>query len=168
MRSKGKIVARYATGKFQWVASTGEKKSISWRTTVLNNLLDQKSDGENLTVKDLVDRLEKGLDREAFDRLTDFIGITPKMFSDNLGIPFRTLNRRKDVFKPEESQKIFRVASVFHKAFQLFEDLEKARSWFLKPKKALFGETPLEFCKTDLGAREVEDFIGKLEHGVYV
>jgi len=35
-----------------------------------------------------------------------------------------------------------------------------------KLRKALEGKTPLAYARTELGAREVEDLIGRLEHGV--
>jgi uncharacterized protein (DUF2384 family) len=34
-------------------------------------------------------------------------------------------------------------------------------------KKALENQTPLEYSRTELGAREVENLIGRLEHGVF-
>ncbi len=36
-----------------------------------------------------------------------------------------------------------------------------------RPARALDGETPLNHTDTEVGAREVEHFIGRLEHGVY-
>jgi len=31
----------------------------------------------------------------------------------------------------------------------------------------LGGETPLEYAETEVGAREVEDLLGRIEYGVY-
>ena len=42
-----------------------------------------------------------------------------------------------------------------------------ARDWLAKPARALDGETPIEHADTEAGAREVENLIGRLEHGVY-
>ena len=33
--------------------------------------------------------------------------------------------------------------------------------------RALGGATPLDFAKTEPGAREVENVLGRLEHGVF-
>ena len=49
----------------------------------------------------------------------------------------------------------------------LFEgDNAAALRWLTAPRKALEGKTPLAYARTELGAREVEDLIGRLEHGV--
>jgi hypothetical protein len=46
-------------------------------------------------------------------------------------------------------------------------DPEAARQWLRTPKGALGDATPLAFAATDVGAREVEDLIGRAEHGVF-
>jgi putative toxin-antitoxin system antitoxin component (TIGR02293 family) len=51
---------------------------------------------------------------------------------------------------------------------QLFEgDADAARRWLTTPSKELDNTAPLDFARTELGAREVEDLIGRLEHGVF-
>src|SRR5258706_218900 len=68
----------------------------------------------------------------------------------------------------DESERLLRIATVFEKAVDLFEgDLVSARRWLSTPKKALGGETPLSFARTEIGGREVEALIGRLEHGVF-
>lgn len=47
-------------------------------------------------------------------------------------------------------------------------DQQTSRDWLARPARALGGRTPLEFAETEIGAREVEDLIGRLEHGVYI
>ena len=62
---------------------------------------------------------------------------------------------------------MLRIARVFDLAAALFEhDLASANVWLREPKKALGGEAPLQFARTEVGAREVEHLIGRLEHGV--
>jgi putative toxin-antitoxin system antitoxin component (TIGR02293 family) len=63
---------------------------------------------------------------------------------------------------------LLRLSLVFEKAVNLFEgDTDAARAWLGRPNKALGGETPLSAVETEIGAREVEDLIGRLEHGVF-
>jgi putative toxin-antitoxin system antitoxin component (TIGR02293 family) len=87
-----------------------------------------------------------------------------------VSIPQRTLTRRKQTgrLQPDESERLFRVARVIEKAVQLFEgDREAAMRWFQTPQPALDGKKPIEFARTEVGGREVEDLIGRLEHGVF-
>lgn len=86
-----------------------------------------------------------------------------------VGIPQRTLTRRQgeDRLQPDESDRVLRAARVFELAVDLFEgDAAAARQWLLTPQPGLGGQVPLEFASTDVGGREVENLIGRLEHGV--
>jgi putative toxin-antitoxin system antitoxin component (TIGR02293 family) len=47
------------------------------------------------------------------------------------------------------------------------ESTENARAWLTSPQLGLGGAIPLEHSVTELGAREVEDLLGRIEHGVY-
>jgi putative toxin-antitoxin system antitoxin component (TIGR02293 family) len=59
------------------------------------------------------------------------------------------------------------VARVFAKALDLFEgNAEGAKRWFYTPARALGGERPITFARTDLGTQEVEALIDRLEQGV--
>ena len=75
--------------------------------------------------------------------------------------------KSKGKFTPEESERLLRLGTVFEQAVELFEgDRAAALRWLTAPRKALEGKTPLAYARTELGAREVEDLIGRLEHGV--
>jgi putative toxin-antitoxin system antitoxin component (TIGR02293 family) len=53
-------------------------------------------------------------------------------------------------------------------AVELFEgDVKAAKKWLQTPQRALGGAVPLEFASTEAGAKEVENLIGRLEHGVF-
>jgi putative toxin-antitoxin system antitoxin component (TIGR02293 family) len=82
----------------------------------------------------------------------------------------RTLARRQSEGKlrPDESDRLFRASALFEKAIDLFEgDVTAAGRWLQAPQEALSNRTPLELASTDVGAREVENLILRLEHGVF-
>ncbi len=86
-----------------------------------------------------------------------------------VAIPQRTLTRRQTEGRltPEESDRVLRASRVFDLAVDLFEgDVSAARQWLQEPQPGLGGEVPLEFVSTEVGAREVENLIARLEHGV--
>jgi putative toxin-antitoxin system antitoxin component (TIGR02293 family) len=111
--------------------------------------------------------LHQGLPRKAFDGLRDELGVTTDDLADVLGIPSRTLARRTDRFKPDESERLLRLGSVLRKATDVLEEPESVRRWMLQPKRALGGLTPLRCCDTEVGAREVEALLTRIEHGVF-
>ncbi len=119
---------------------------------------------------ELVRRVEQGLSFKALESLAALSGLAVTRFASILGIPPRTLARRKAAGKlaPDESERLLRVSTVFEKAVELFDgDVLAAATWLTSPKKALANETPLEYSRHELGAREVENLIGRLEHGVF-
>lgn len=119
------------------------------------------------TMRQIRDALHIGAPRALFDQLKRDLGVSSEELCEIVGIPPRTLARRTDRFKPDESERILRVAGVFAKAQDVLEDTEASRHWMLRPKSALGGLTPLRCCDSEMGAREVEALLGRIEHGVF-
>ena len=118
----------------------------------------------------VISQVEKGLPYAAFERFQRNTGLTTEHLIDVLQIPRRTLARRKTTgrFAFDESDRLVRVARIYAKALQLFDsDAREATRWFLTVRRALGGSTPLEMTRTSVGAQEVEDLIGRIEHGVF-
>ena len=119
---------------------------------------------------DVVRRIERGFAYEAVLRLRKRLDLPLEEVADYVRITPRTLSRRKDEgrLRPEESERVLRVSRVVDLAVDLFEgDVAATRRWLSTPKRALGGATPLDYARTEVGAREVERLIGRLEHGVY-
>jgi putative toxin-antitoxin system antitoxin component (TIGR02293 family) len=74
--------------------------------------------------------------------------------------------RIRELEEPDEFHTL-RVASAFQKSIEVLGSLDKARRWFTSPKRALGDKTPLEFCATDIGAEEVCNLLGRIEHGIF-
>lgn len=118
------------------------------------------------TVATVIEGLQEGLPVEALDRAQEMLGITRETLAKVLHASVRTLARRK-VLAAVESEKLFRLTELFQRAVQVVGGAAEARRWFSSPKKALGGRTPLEYMVSDLGAREVENLLGRIEHGVF-
>jgi uncharacterized protein (DUF2384 family) len=44
---------------------------------------------------------------------------------------------------------------------------QRRRTPMVTPQFGLGGAVPLEYAETEVGAREVENLLGRIEHGVY-
>lgn len=135
--------------------------------TVLQQLGVKTSAAAGSTLAQIRDALKQGVPREAFESIRGDLGVSTEELAEILGIPTRTLARRTDRFKPDESERLLRVGSVVQKAVDVLEDRLAARRWMTQPKRALGGLTPLRCCDTEVGAREVEALLGRIEHGVF-
>jgi len=118
---------------------------------------------------DMIGVIKKGLPFEAFEKLQQRLGVSAKVLAKVLNIADRTLTRRKGErrFQAGESERLLRLGTLFDKAVDVLGKREDAQHWFLAPKKALGEQSPLEYADTELGAREVEDLLGRIEHGVF-
>lgn len=121
-------------------------------------------------VSAVIKQLQKGLPYKAIVTLQKNTGIPLEQLAAILRIPPRTLARRKTEsrFHTDESERLMRLGRVFEKSCDLFEgNVEAAKRWLDTPAKAFAGVTPFQMIETEIGAREVEELIIRLEHGVF-
>jgi putative toxin-antitoxin system antitoxin component (TIGR02293 family) len=114
--------------------------------------------------------VEKGFPWKSFERFVKNIGLPAESIADIVGIPKRTLARRKveGRLKPDESDHLLRIARVFAKSLQLFDgDREAATLWLTDLNIALGRIAPLDYARTEVGASEVEALVDRIEYGIY-
>ena len=118
---------------------------------------------------DWVKMIRKGIPAAAVESLTRMVGVSQSELAATLGIPERTLARRKreGMLTSEESAKLVRLARVVGRAREVFENLDAALNWLKSPNAALSGAAPLTWLDTDIGAESVLDTLGRIEHGVF-
>jgi putative toxin-antitoxin system antitoxin component (TIGR02293 family) len=117
----------------------------------------------------ILQAVERGLGFRTLERFQRNFSLSLTQLTQLIQIPPTTLIRRRQTGRltPEESDRLMRAARLFAKALELFEgDHVAARKWLSTPQTALGGVRPLEVSKTEVGAREVESLIDRLEHGV--
>jgi len=117
---------------------------------------------------EVIAKIRHGLAIGEFAFLADWLASTEDELARWLGISRATLHRRKKSGQLDsgESERLIRVARLMARACEVFESEESARSWLKRPALALAGESPLVFADTEVGAREVEYLLGRLEYGV--
>jgi putative toxin-antitoxin system antitoxin component (TIGR02293 family) len=119
---------------------------------------------------ELIRQVERGFSFNALRSMQSHSGISVARIASIIGIPERTLARRRTEGRltSDESERLLRISRIFEEAVDLFEgDSANALKWLTTPKKAFQNQTPLAYSRTELGAREVENLMGRLEHGVF-
>ncbi len=120
--------------------------------------------------KDVLNNIRRGLSFSSIGHLETAYRVSQKEIAKALSIPNTTLNRRKTEGRlhPDESDRVVRLARLKDAALALMNfDDSAAVTWLLTPLDILGGESPLDHSTTELGARDVEDLIGRLRHGVF-
>ncbi|MPZ46092.1 MAG: DUF2384 domain-containing protein [Betaproteobacteria bacterium] len=118
---------------------------------------------------DWIEVVRRGIPSAAIESLAKAMRLSQSELARALGIPERTLARRKlqGVLSSEESSKLLRLARVLGRANEVFEDPDAALSWLRSANSALGGATPISLLDTDIGAESVLDTLGRIEHGVF-
>jgi putative toxin-antitoxin system antitoxin component (TIGR02293 family) len=119
--------------------------------------------------EDLNAWIRKGLPFRSLERVMERFGLNREEISSALDLPPRTLARRKQERRlhPGESDRLFRLVRIAERASEVLGSEEKASRWLHTANRALGGKPPLGFLDTDLGSRQVEEVLGRIEHGVY-
>lgn len=144
-------------------AQLAEGESVSNRYVTLLGL--RTYDSERL-----VRKVEEGLPFTTFERMRANLKVPALRFAEWVDISPRTLARRRERghLDPAESDRVLRASRLLGQAIELFEgDVEGARRWLRTPQRGLGSAVPLDYARTEIGAREVERLIGRLEHGVF-
>ena len=118
----------------------------------------------------LVERLREGLPMAEFRSLRELLLIPEEELGRLLGISPATLNRRKKAMSKlttTESEHIVRFARLFGQTLEVFEDEDATRDWLKTDNPGTAGESPLSYADTEFGAREVENLLGRIDHGVF-
>lgn len=114
-------------------------------------------------------RVEEGLPVREVVQFGRQAGFTNEEMARLIQIPSRTYARRvadKGRLKRQEGERAARLMRVYDRAKQLFVTDENTRGWFDAKLIVLGGKTPFEYAQTEPGAREVENIIGRIEHGI--
>jgi putative toxin-antitoxin system antitoxin component (TIGR02293 family) len=117
---------------------------------------------------ELRNRVRTGLPYQSLESIRERLNLSLSEAALLLHVPLRTLARRRHGRKldADESDRLYRLARTAAQAVVVLGTEEKAATWLRRPNRALNGEVPLGLLDTDLGARQVEDVLGRIEHGV--
>jgi putative toxin-antitoxin system antitoxin component (TIGR02293 family) len=80
-------------------------------------------------------------------------------------VPKTTLHRRERL-TTEEGERLERLARMTALAEQVWEDAGQAREFLTQPQPQLGDERPVDLARTDLGTREVEALLYRIEYAL--
>ena len=118
---------------------------------------------------ELIRKIQKGLRFSELETLQNSIDLPFERLAAKLAISRSTLQRRKAAgrLSPDESDKVMRLSRLLEHATNVFGDIERARAWLKFPQRGLGGAIPLDYAETQVGAREVDNLLGRIEYSVY-
>jgi len=123
---------------------------------------------------DAHEMLLQGLPGKALSHLIDSFVVLQRTgsFEKAVGMSLRTFQRRKDApgkpLSQEQSGRTWKFAEILAKATAVLGSQEEAEQWLERPAMGLDQRRPIDLLATPAGVEMVEDFLERLEYGVYV
>lgn len=125
---------------------------------------------KSMDVHSLMNVVESGLSWTSVRKLLEATRLTQQEMAAYLDLPERTFARRREAgaFDRRESEQLLRLAEIWEAALDLFDgDAARTHSWLTAPAFGLGNVRPLDFARSEFGAREVRALIGRLADGVF-
>lgn len=117
--------------------------------------------------------LLRGLPTKALTHLVENLVLIDwdDAFAKAVGMSQRTFQRHAaaagKALSPEQSGRTWKFAEILAKASAIFGSNEEAEQWLERPATGLDGRRPIDLLATPAGVELVEDFLVRLEYGVY-
>jgi|SRR5579859_8183162 len=165
--------SRSPTGRTFSVGTTASKKiKIGLVDFIIHGHSAQvigQTKGTSFTPSKIIETIQNGLSVRELAVLQARLGVPMDRLAPKLGISRATLHRRiaEGRLGLEASDRVVRFARLMGKAVEVFETVDNARRWLTSTQVGLGGAVPLDYAETEVGAREVEDLLGRIEYGVY-
>ena len=94
-------------------------------------------------------------------------GLTLRELAAALDLSPRSLQRRRGAGRLAryESDRLYRLARIVALADEFLGNHERAIRWLKRPNRALGGVAPIAAIDTEIGARQVENILGRIAYG---
>jgi putative toxin-antitoxin system antitoxin component (TIGR02293 family) len=119
------------------------------------------------TDTDLQAAIREGFPQGVVEGVMHAAGLTLKELASCLDLSPRSLQRRRREGRLAryESDRLYRLARIIALAKHYLGDEPTAARWLKRPNRALGGRPPLELIDTEVGARSVENILGRIAYG---
>ena len=117
--------------------------------------------------RDLREAIREGFPPAVVEELMRTSGLTLKELAAALDLSPRSLQRRRRSGRLAryESDRLYRLARIVALANEYLGDHGRALRWLKHPNRALGGIAPVSAIDTELGARQVENVLGRIAYG---
>jgi putative toxin-antitoxin system antitoxin component (TIGR02293 family) len=117
--------------------------------------------------QDMREAIREGFPPAVVEELMQASGLTLRELAGALDLSPRSLQRRRRSGRlaPYESDRLYRLARIVAIADEYLGDHERAMRWLKRPNRSLGGLAPVTAIDTELGARQVENILGRIAYG---
>ena len=119
------------------------------------------------TDHDLREAIREGFPTAVVQELMRASGLGLNELAESLDLSARSLQRRRRTghLARFESDRLYRLARIVALANQNLGNRERALRWLKRSNRALGGVAPIAAVDTEIGARQVENVLGRIAYG---
>jgi putative toxin-antitoxin system antitoxin component (TIGR02293 family) len=119
------------------------------------------------TDHDLREAIREGFPTAVVQELMRASGLGLNELAESLDLSARSLQRRRRTghLARFESDRLYRLARIVALAHQSLGNRERALRWLKRSNRALGGVAPIAAVDTEIGARQVENVLGRIAYG---
>jgi putative toxin-antitoxin system antitoxin component (TIGR02293 family) len=117
--------------------------------------------------REMREAIRHGFPPAVVEQLMQASGLTLKELAESLDLSPRSLQRRRRSGRLArfESDRLYRLARIVALAHESLGSQELAARWLRRSNRALGGIAPIAAVDTELGARQVENVLGRIAFG---
>lgn len=117
--------------------------------------------------REMREAIKEGFPPRVVEQLMRASGLTLKELATALDLSPRSLQRRRRTGRLAryESDRLYRLARIVALADDFLGNHDRAIHWLKRPNRALGGISPVAALDTELGARQVENILGRIAYG---
>jgi putative toxin-antitoxin system antitoxin component (TIGR02293 family) len=117
--------------------------------------------------REMREAIREGFPPAVVEELMRASGLNLKELAAALDLSPRSLQRRRRSGRLAryESDRLYRFARIVAIANEYLGDHERVTRWLKHPNRALGGLAPVAAMDTELGARQVENILGRIAYG---
>lgn len=118
------------------------------------------------TDSELKEAIREGFPHAVLQNVMRASGLTLEELASALDLSSRSLQRRRrGRLARFESDRLYRMARLMALARETLGEGGRAMRWLKRANRALGGVAPLAAIDTELGARQVENILGRIAYG---
>jgi putative toxin-antitoxin system antitoxin component (TIGR02293 family) len=155
------------------VPSASEMPDLYASTAILLGGLDS-TDAAPRSLSDVHDALLDGLPGSALTSLLGSFRVLPRSgrrLEAAIGVSLRTMQRKKGDgakrLSVEQTYRTWQFAETLARATKVLGSQEVAERWLESPAIGLDRKSPIDLLATPAGTRMVENYLTRIEYGVY-
>ena len=132
----------------------------------LTDFVDKSNNSPQTKLK-IIHATRSGVSRSDLKKFSLRVALPLTKVAEIVPASYSTLAKKLNYDK-EVSERLFEIAEIYAKGFEVFGDEKKFARWLNKSNIALGGEVPFSLLDTSYGVKLVLNEIERIDYGIFV